>query len=771
MQYFTLAQYANDNEFVKETKLEGADAVSNRTKTAECADGGKETETVFTVQKNLPGKSAVRLVTEAENWDEENYIFAPAALYNGNKFKSVHREYPPMLTAEEIELYKGENIISDVPRLSVHESGKAQIAVGDLSAPCFGYFSKAEKRGHLLFFKQENELGNFGVTVEEDLEHKTAKFILSSPCMRTPYKYGMCTTQEKTDDVGADLKSGDKVTFSYREYVFPCEDINAFLNKFFSLRNIGFLPKSHPHRVPWHYAFRLIENKYNVRNWRENYGFYASSEASGGIYNQWQTGWVGGAMNTLPGMLIGTPETTEKSRKTLQFVFDKLQDESGFLYGIFCNGRMYGDNFLDTDDSRTVMSRKNADALYYIAKTFLYLREQGEDVPAGWKNGLRRLADAFVEFYRKNGEIGQLVNMETMTAQIHGTASGGLISAALALSSLYFDCPAYLEVAEEIGEQYYNDFVKKGYTTGGPGEILACPDSESAYALLESYVMLYRTTKKEKWLQCAKDTASICASWCVAYDYTYKKDTQFYERGVASTGVVWASVQNKHAAPGICTMSGESFLHLYRATGDVAYLEILKDIAHNITQFVSTPENPCYASYVWHNKPAHRQKMANRAMAKSVFTLSQKSKTLRTLLKPISDKMFNPVGRINERVNLSDWEGTGNVGELPIGSCWCEVSAMLTYLEIPAVYIRPAEKFCFALDHIEAHITEQTANGLTVEFYNPTQYDCDYRIFTDTAPLDVPMPLANAWKAETVSLHAGERKTINIQTERGTENV
>lgn len=765
MQYYTLAKYENINDFKSDTKVSDIEALSQNTQISDCEDGARETNTVFTVTKNIKGKSSLRFVNEIHNWDEENYIFAPAALYNGNKFKSVHCDYPPSLTADEIKKYKGEQIISDVPRLGVNESAKVQLEVGDLSAPCFGYFSKSEKKGYLIFFKQKNELGNFGITVKEDLENKTAKFILSSPCVRTPYKYGMCTTKEKSDDTGVILKYGDKVTFTYREYNFPCEDVNEFLNKSFSLRNIDFLPKSHPQRVPWHYAYKLIEDKYNKRNWENNYGFYTSSEATEGIYRQWQTGWVGGGMNTLPGILIGNEETKDKSRKTLDFVFDRLQSDSGFIYGIFCDGKTYGDYHRDVENANIVMSRKNADLLYYTAKTLLYMRERGEKVPAKWEISVKKLADAFLEFYIKNGEISQLIDMKNMTAKIGATASGGLISAALALVSLYFDSDEYLQKAEEIGEKYYYEYVKKGYSTGGPGEILACPDSESAYALLESFVMLYRITEDKKWLKYSKDTAYLCASWCVAYDYNYKKDTQFYQRGVASTGAVWASVQNKHAAPGICTMSGESFLHLYRATGDRAYLEILKDISHNITQFVSTPDNPCYASYVWHNKPAHRQKMLNRAYAKSIFTLSNKSKVMKKILAPLSSPLFNPVGRINERVNLSDWEGTNNVGELPIGSCWCEVSALLTYFEIPAVYINVEDQFCFAFDHIECKVIDDSKDAFDIELYNPTQYDCDYRIYIDRQAFSEPLPLQKQLINDTVSLHSKERKIIHINKE------
>lgn len=772
MQYISIATYENQ-EITSDTRLAFEKACNSTVslalqKTAAGADG-VTVHAVCTAQKALKS-CAIRLVNAETNWNTENYVFAPAALYNGNRFQMVDKQYPPLLTAEESKAYWGKPVLTDVPRLSLDGNGTANLNVGDLAFPCFGYFNKTEKQGYLLFFKQENELGNFGITVTENAETQTAEFILSSPCMR-PLKYGMCSTKEKSDDKPATLKNGDKVTFDFTEYRFACNNIPEFLRKFSQYRSVQSLPRSHPHETPWDYAFRLIEQKYNKRNWVDDIGFYKSSESSGTIFNEWQTGWVGGAMNTLPAYILGNDESKEKTRKTLDFVFTKLQPESGFLYGIFCNGRPYGDSINAEQDIDIVLIRKDADALYYLAKLFLYMKDSGETVKPLWHEGLRKLADAFVHLYAKNGEIGQFINCRDSTIYTSGSASGSIIGAALVLCAKYFADESYLPLAKELSEHYYSEFVKNGFTNGGPGEILSAPDSESAFAVLESFVLLYRATGEQKWLHFAEDAAALCTSWCVGYDYHYKNDTQFAQRGTATTGTVWANVQNKHAAPGICTLSGESLLHLYRATGNIGYLALLRDIAHNITQFVSTPEKTMRASYVWHNKPARRQKLAAYHFAKAVRALSSFGKPMEKLLAPVYNGLYNPVGRINERVNLSDWEGKNNVGEVPIGSCWCEVSAMLTYLEIPAVYIRPAEKFCFALDHIEAEIKERTENGLTVALYNPTRYNCNYRIFTDNAPLEVPIPPENAWKAETVFLRAGERKTKHLGIGWETENV
>lgn len=728
--------------------------------------GALETQAVFTVLKSIPQKAGVSLIFEEPDWDTQSYVFAPAALYNGNRFHSLEQPYPPMFSEAERGLCGRETVISDVPRLEKKGNGRVQLSVGDLSTPCAGFYSEKKQEGWLLFFRQKNECGDFGMTIAEDAVRQKARFLLSTPCVREENTYQMCTTKAPSGDEGARLNAGDTITFSVREYRFTCESINAFLNRFFQLRADWDLPRRHPNRLPWSHASALIEEKYNARNWLAEPGFYKSSEAESGICRQWQTGWVGGAMNTLAGLVTGNALTKERSLQTLDFVFGQLQHPSGFLYGIYCDGRPYGDNFHAPENACIVMSRKNADALYFLAKQLFYLRENGKPVKPLWESGLRRLADAFTAFFRKNGELGQFIDMEAQSLFAGGSASAGIAPAGLALCGRYFGNEAYLRTAEAIAQGYYTGYVAKGYTNGGPGEILACPDSESAFGLLESFVVLHDTTGDEKWLRYAVDTASVCASWCVSYDYGYRKNTQFYQRGVSTTGAVWASVQNKHAAPGICTLSGASLFRLYRATGEIKYLELCRDIAHNLTQFVSTPENPMYASYVWHDGHAGFEKFFNAKTAQCVRSLSQKGFPVSGLYQ----KIFNPVGRINERVNLSDWEGKNNVGEAPHGSCWPEVSAMLTYLEIPAVYIQKDTGFCFPLDHVECGVEQASEHELVLSLTNPTEYGADYRLFMENSA-DCTAPLADMALCTFQTVRIGAHQTEKLRITRRKQNA
>ena len=57
-------------------------------------------------------------------------------------------------------------------------------------------------------------------------------------------------------------------------------------------------------------------------------------------------------------------------------------------------------------------------------------------------------------------------------------------------------------------------------------------------------------------------------------------------------GAVFANTQNKHAAPGICTASGDYLFKLYRATGEVRYAELIRDIQHAQAEATEMPGHP-----------------------------------------------------------------------------------------------------------------------------------------------------------------------------------
>jgi hypothetical protein len=235
--------------------------------------------------------------------------------------------------------------------------------------------------------------------------------------------------------------------------------------------------------------------------------------------------------------------------------------------------------------------------------------------------------------------------------------------------------------------KYYQDFVLRGLTTGGPGEILSAPDSEAAFAMLESFVTLLEITGDEQWLQPSRDLLRQCATWVVSYDYQFPAGTTLADSQARTTGAVWANIQNKCACPGICTLSGDVLLRLWRASGDPLALDLLTDIAHGLPQY-----------------------------------LSREDRLLGAPMHP---------GWMCERVNLGDWEGAQGIGGNLFGSCWAEVSLMLTTMEIPGLYVQPDTGMFHVFDHVEAEALGHHDGALTLKLTNPTRFDAEVRVLCE----------------------------------------
>ena len=63
-------------------------------------------------------------------------------------------------------------------------------------------------------------------------------------------------------------------------------------------------------------------------------------------------------------------------------------------------------------------------------------------------------------------------------------------------------------------------------------------------------------------------------------------------------GAVWASIQNKHAAQGICTASGDYLFKLFRATGNSLYVDLIRDIQHAHSEAVNVPPHHITTNYL-----------------------------------------------------------------------------------------------------------------------------------------------------------------------------
>lgn len=644
----------------------------------------------------LEGQDVTAVIGLSFDFDpgtETRHVFMPAAVYQGNDFQVMPMPYPP-LWRDAAEFREDMPVtITDLPRLTGNQA-RIEANTGDLSTPCMGFYDPSNKSGLLLFTEQETRLGNSGMTAELLGDDAGSRFSVIAPCVRER-RQGLCESAPSADRP-ASWQAGDELTLRVWVSFFRAKDIRGMFDRFCGLRKALHVPTT-TCCLPFSAALAIIEGKYNRENWDPHYGYYKMAPdahttfetAENPLCFLWQLGWVGGGMATLPLMAGGSPESRSRAWRNLEMIFEHTQAESGFFYGIGDGLNFFGDGFDRPWPHDMHMVRKSADWLYFSIKHFDLMEKQGETVPEPWDRAIRRLADAFVKLWRTHGQFGQIVDVKSGGLLVGGSCAGAIAPAGLVMAADRFREPCYLEVARLAGRKFHQEFVCKGITNGGPGEILSAPDSESAFALLESFAALMEHDDDPYWAEASHDTLRLAATWVVSYDYRFPPYSDLARSGAKTTGAVWANVQNKHAAPGICTLSGEAMLRYWRRSGDALALDLLHDIAHGIPQYLSREDRP-----------------------------------LNERMRP---------GWMCERVNLSDWEGADGVGGRLFGSCWPEVSMMLTAIEIPGIYVQSDTGFVHVFDHVVCESVEKTGSGVMVRISNPTSFDAEVKVLCESS--------------------------------------
>jgi hypothetical protein len=172
-------------------------------------------------------------------------------------------------------------------------------------------------------------------------------------------------------------------------------------------------------------------------------------------------------------------------------------------------------------------------------------------------------------------------------------------------------------------------------------------------------------------------------------------------------------------------LSGNFLLRLYRATGDKRYMELLKDITHNVVQYTTTEKNPVVPKAV--------------------------------------------PGSVSERVNLSDWEGANNIGgSIPDGDsnmAWGIVTS-LTITQNPGIYLRFDTGDIFVFDNIEATISKRDKKNITLRITNSTPYDGKISLFSEDSKMaGVVMDRYAFMKWPKVEVKSGETKFITVASD------
>jgi hypothetical protein len=682
---------------------------------------GYELNLKVKLESGMVEQCNVAFEIEFNEWDKENYVLLPSAAYNGNRFESRRIAYSPkLLDPRDIGIDKAP-IITDVPRLNIHDGPSCiDDRSGSMSTPSAGVYDSKKKQGLWLLTPQRSHLGDFGYRITENRQRSQAVLSISAPVVRQLYKYRITDNQFPSDDKAPDWKEGDWVEIPLQLYVFECNNIQSLYDYWNEIR-YNLIPK--PELIyswPFSSTFTIQEEKFNRQNWVEQHGYYSVGMREM-FLQDWQIGWTGGMITTYPLLFNGNEQTRQRVIRNFDFLFPSGISPSGFFYD--CGEtkedgfHWYGGDIRKPHTQNWHLIRKSGDGLYYIIKQFRLMEKMGIEIKPAWKQGLKQVADAFVKLWETYGQLGNFVDSITGAIIVGGSTSAGIAPAALCYASDYFGDQRYLKVAQETGEYFYNEYVTRGLTMGGVGDAMQNPDSESAYGVLESFCVMYEQTQDPVWLQRAEEMAGQFFSWVISYDYEFPPETTLGKLHIKTHGAVYANTQNKHGAPGICTFSGVALLRLYRATGKMVYLEVLRDIARFIPQMLSHPNRPIEG------------------------------------MQP---------GWMTERVSTTDWfEG---LGELMYGSTFAETCLMLTTVEIPAIYINPASDTIFTFDSLLTRWTKKTDKDCKLWIKNPSEEIVYARILIET-PEQQRLPLGEnyLYDIKPIRIKAGEEIILSYE--------
>ncbi len=677
------------------------------------AEGTIAAELTFSVRRSGPSQDSTgfALAFDFHNWDTENYLMIPSSVYDSNRNRLVNRPYAQGL--DRNDLYKKDlpQTTTPVPQLSPNQGdvSRLEVLTGNAATPAICILDKKNNHGFILLAEQgiskNGEILDNGLIFEESPDRTQASLVVSFPGVREkkPEFIGFSTSPDR----GTTWNTGDTCTVRVQIYSFPARNIPALLDQFMNIRKNLTGPNSPRNLIPQSEVLRIMTGLIDSRFYKgQQYQFYCPENA------EWISfGWIGGLMNTFPMLALGDQEHRNKVKSTFAFGLGLGQGKSGYFYGALNkDGKPFGREGYD-EKPEIVLTRKNADVLYWIVKQFMLLKQQGHagEINPEWERRIRNLADAFVKTWKQEHQWGNFLNNSTGDIAVYNTSSGVMAIAGLTLAARYFNEPTYLTTAKEAAEYYNGLFENTGMTTGACADILQNADSETAIALATAFMTLHEASGDAIWLERCRNAAHLAATWTVSYDYVLPPQTPLARHGAKLAGAVWASTQNKHSAPGFCTQSADALFRLYRHSGDERYAELLRDVLH-----------------------AHAEGI-------------------------------QPNGRISERLTYCDadsrgsWEGyTG----------WNETNGAMMALEIPGIYVSTDSERFYCFDHIQASVKSRSGDKAVLEISNPTAFDANVSIFAESeaeAGKSLPPIAFPQW--QHVPIKAGQTITVNCPSQ------
>ena len=188
----------------------------------------------FQLEDGAVSNIGIAIDFKINQWDETNMLFVPAALYNGNRFKSISVSYPPYITNEQDKHINMPITVSNIPRLNPSGISEVELLTSNCTTPMLGFYNPKLKRGFILLTDPETNVGESGFYIQENLEKREILLRVMAPGVRKQ-RYVMCGFVP-SNDKGIDMKKGDNVQIRLKLWDFPAKDLETFYDKCFSIR-------------------------------------------------------------------------------------------------------------------------------------------------------------------------------------------------------------------------------------------------------------------------------------------------------------------------------------------------------------------------------------------------------------------------------------------------------------------------------------------------------------------------------------------------------
>ena len=390
----------------------------------------------------------------------------PASVYNGNRQRIVNRNYATGLDPSDYDRPDLALTSNPIPQLSPDfgSPSRLEVSVCNAATPAIAFLDRQKKEGVLLLTDQgivrDGQVLDHGLIVEETPDRSVASFVISAPGVREkkPEFIGF----SKSPDRGITVREGDEIVIRVTRLVYPCTDAPGLLGHFMEERKRHIRCAAPRNLVPMSRVLDIMDKNIDLRYYqKDSVEFYRPETADWMSY-----GWIGGLINTYPMLALGDDEHLRRVARTFDFALPRAKGKSGYYHDI-----LQPDGTVLNRDAAAVVpgvavTRRNGDVLYWMVKQFNLLESMGHKdfIRPEWEKNVRSLADAFVNTWKNEGTWGNYLHVESGKVAVYNTTGGAMAIGGLALASVYFNCPEYLEIARQAASALYRQFAYSHYT-------------------------------------------------------------------------------------------------------------------------------------------------------------------------------------------------------------------------------------------------------------------------------------------------------------------